>query len=63
MPAPVCFPGSPGSAAASGVEIYAFASLVGAVIGTAIGLRWMAQAATRFVLASVPIFAGLRMLL
>jgi uncharacterized protein len=52
-----------GQRIADGVEIYAFASLVGAVIGTAIGLRWMSQAATRCVLASVPIFAGLRMLL
>ncbi len=52
-----------GQRIADGVEIYALASLVGAVIGTAIGLRWMSQAATRCILASILVFAGLRMLL
>jgi uncharacterized protein len=52
-----------GQRISDGVEMYALASLVGAVIGTAIGLRWMSQAATRCILASILVFAGLRMLL
>ncbi|MEI9981791.1 MAG: hypothetical protein WDN69_00330 [Aliidongia sp.] len=43
--------------------IYAVATLTGAVIGTAIGLRWMSQAATRLVLASILLVAGVRLLL
>jgi uncharacterized membrane protein YfcA len=42
---------------------YAAAALGGAVLGTAIGLKWLSQTATRYVLAVVLLAAGLELLL
>jgi hypothetical protein len=42
--------------------LYALSALVGAVIGTAIGLRWMSAHATRYVLAAILLLAGFRLL-
>lgn len=41
--------------------LYALAALGGAIVGTAIGLRWLGQAATRFVLAAILIGAGIQL--
>ena len=54
---------SAGQPIASGIETYGPAALAGAMVGTAIGLRWMSQAATRYVLAIILAFAGMRLLL
>jgi hypothetical protein len=43
--------------------LYAIAALAGAAIGTAIGLRWLSQAVTRYVLAAILATAGLQLLL
>jgi uncharacterized protein len=43
--------------------LYALAALGGAVIGTAIGLRWLGQAATRFILAGILLAAGIQLVL
>jgi uncharacterized membrane protein YfcA len=43
--------------------LYALAALCGAVLGTAIGLRWLGQAATRFVLAAILLAAGIQLVL
>jgi uncharacterized membrane protein YfcA len=40
--------------------LYSVGALFGAVIGTTIGLRWMSERATRYVLAVVLLFAGVR---
>ena len=42
--------------------LYALAVLAGAIAGTAIGLRWLGQAATRYVLAALLIAAGIQLL-
>jgi uncharacterized protein len=42
--------------------IYAAAALGGAIVGTAIGLRWLGQAATRFILAAILLAAGIQLL-
>jgi hypothetical protein len=42
--------------------VYAIAALAGAVIGTAIGLRWLSQSVTRYVLAAILAAAGLQLL-
>lgn len=42
--------------------LFALAALGGAVIGTAIGLRWLGQMATRFVLAGILVAAGVQLL-
>ena len=42
--------------------LYAMAALIGAVIGTAIGLRWLGQIATRLVLAGILIDAGIQLI-
>ncbi len=42
---------------------YAIGALGGAAIGTSIGLRWMTQNATRYILAAILLFAGVRMML
>ena len=47
----------------SHVGLYALAALCGAVLGTTIGLRWLGQAATRFVLAAILLAAGIQLLL
>jgi uncharacterized membrane protein YfcA len=46
-----------------GTFLYSVGALAGAVIGTTIGLRWMSERATRYVLAAILLFAGLRLLL
>ncbi|WP_336492243.1 hypothetical protein [Methylobacterium nigriterrae] len=52
-----------GQRPAAGSAIYAGAALLGAVLGTAIGLRWLSQAATRYILALILLLAGGRLLL
>jgi uncharacterized membrane protein YfcA len=42
--------------------IYAIAALIGATIGTAVGLRWMSQDATRYVFALILGSAGLQLI-
>jgi uncharacterized membrane protein YfcA len=51
-----------GQKPAPGTFLYSVGALAGAVIGTAIGLRWMSERATRYVLAAILLFAGLRLL-
>jgi hypothetical protein len=46
-----------------GVEFYAAAALAGAVLGTTIGLRWMSERATRFLIVAILLFAGVQFLL
>jgi len=43
--------------------LYALAALAGAIAGTAIGLRWLSQAATRLVLAGILLAAGIQLVL
>lgn len=43
--------------------LYALVALGGAIMGTAIGLRWLGQAGTRLVLAAILIAAGTQLLL
>jgi uncharacterized membrane protein YfcA len=42
--------------------LYALGALAGAVIGTIIGSRWMSDRGTRYVLAAILLFAGIRLL-
>ena len=42
---------------------YAIAALGGSITGTAIGLKWLGQTATRFILAGVLFAAGIQMVL
>jgi uncharacterized membrane protein YfcA len=51
-----------GQRPAPGTSLYAVGALAGAVLGTAIGERWMSQRATRLVLAAILIGAALRLL-
>jgi uncharacterized protein len=51
-----------GQRLAAGTPFYAVGAMGGAVIGTAIGLRWMSERGVRYVLAAVLFFAGLRLL-
>jgi uncharacterized membrane protein YfcA len=46
----------------SHLVLYATTALVGAVVGTAIGLRWLGQTATRFILAGILLAAGVQLL-
>lgn len=41
--------------------LFSAAALAGAVLGSVIGLRWMSERATRYVLAAVLMFAGFRL--
>jgi uncharacterized membrane protein YfcA len=41
--------------------LYAAAALGGAVVGTAIGLRWLGQTTTRFILAGILLAAGIQL--
>jgi uncharacterized membrane protein YfcA len=50
-----------GQKIAPGSILYAAAALVGAAIGTVIGLRWMSERGTRYVLAVILLFAGIRL--
>jgi uncharacterized membrane protein YfcA len=43
------------------VGLYAVAALGGAVAGTAIGLKWLGRAATRFILAGILLAAGVQL--
>jgi uncharacterized membrane protein YfcA len=52
-----------GQRVALGAGLYAIGALAGAIAGTTIGLRWMSEQATRYVLATILLFAGLRLLL
>jgi uncharacterized protein len=51
-----------GQTLATGTFLYSVGALTGAVAGTAIGLRWMSERTTRYVLAAILLFAGLRLL-
>jgi uncharacterized protein len=51
-----------GQQPAPGTFVYSLAALAGAVIGTAIGRRWMSERGTRYVLAAILLFAGIRLL-
>jgi uncharacterized membrane protein YfcA len=51
-----------GQLPSSHLVLYAAAALGGAVVGTAIGLRWLSQTATRFVLAGILLAAGVQLL-
>jgi uncharacterized protein len=51
-----------GQRPSSATWIYAIAALAGAMIGTAVGLRWLSQAVTRYVLAAILAAAGLQLL-
>jgi uncharacterized protein len=51
-----------GQKLAPGTLLYSLGALGGAVIGTAIGLRWMTQRGTRYILAAILLFAGVRLL-
>jgi uncharacterized protein len=42
--------------------LYSTAAIVGAGLGTAIGFRWMSEQTTRYMLALILLFAGLRMI-
>jgi hypothetical protein len=42
--------------------LYAIAALLGAVLGSAIATRWMSERNTRYVLAAILLFGGLRLL-
>jgi uncharacterized membrane protein YfcA len=42
--------------------LFAIAALAGAMIGTTVGLRWLSQAATRYVLAAILGAAGIQLL-
>jgi hypothetical protein len=52
-----------GQTFAAGTLLYSVGALAGAVIGTVIGLRWMSERTTRYVLAVILLFAGVRLLL
>jgi uncharacterized membrane protein YfcA len=39
------------------------AALVGAMIGTSVGLRWLSQTTTRYALATILATAGIQLLL
>lgn len=51
-----------GQMPASATTLYVPFALAGAVAGTAVGLRWMSQAATRYVIAAILVIAGGRLL-
>jgi uncharacterized protein len=43
--------------------LYAVGALAGAVVGTLVGVHWLSQAATRYVLTTILAAAGLQLLL
>lgn len=51
-----------GRRVASGTGVYAVAAVAGAIPGTTASLRWMPERATRYVLAAILLFAGVRLL-
>ncbi|MEE7478774.1 brp/Blh family beta-carotene 15,15'-monooxygenase [Methylobacterium hispanicum] len=52
-----------GQSMAHGTALYALFALAGAVAGTAVGLRWISQAATRYLIAGILALAGTRLIL
>jgi uncharacterized membrane protein YfcA len=52
-----------GQAPAAETWLYAPAALVGAIIGTSVGLRWLSQTTTRYALATILATAGIQLLL
>ena len=52
-----------GQTFAPGAPLFSIGALMGAVIGTGIGLRWMSERTTRYALAAILLFAGFRLLL
>jgi uncharacterized protein len=52
-----------GQRPASEASLYAIGALAGAALGSAIAARWMSERATRYVLAAILLFGGLRLLL
>jgi uncharacterized membrane protein YfcA len=52
-----------GQTIAPGALLFSTGALMGAVIGTGIGLRWMSERTTRYALAAILLFAGFRLLL
>jgi uncharacterized membrane protein YfcA len=51
-----------GQVPAPNTALYAAGALAGSIIGSVIGLRWMSDRTTRYVLAAILLFAGLRLL-
>jgi|SRR6185437_2014081 uncharacterized protein len=51
-----------GQSPSSHFGFYAVAALAGAIVGTAIGLRWLSQMATRLVLGAILLAAGVQLL-
>jgi uncharacterized protein len=51
-----------GQKLAPGTPFYSLGALAGAVIGTAISLRWMSERGTGYALAAILLFAGIRLL-
>jgi hypothetical protein len=51
-----------GQKLAPGTPFYSLGALSGAVIGTAISLRWMSERGTGYALAAILLFAGIRLL-
>jgi uncharacterized membrane protein YfcA len=51
-----------GQTLAPDMVVYSVGALGGAIIGTVIGLRWMSERGTRYVLAAILLFAGVRLL-
>lgn len=51
-----------GQRLAPSATLYAAAALTGAVIGAAIGLRWMSERTTRYVLAAILLLAGVQLI-
>jgi uncharacterized protein len=52
-----------GQVPSSDTWLYAVAALVGAMIGTTVGLHWLSQTATRYALATILGAAGVQLLL
>jgi len=51
-----------GQRVASGTAVYAVTAIAGAMLGTTASLHWMSEKATRYVLAAILLFAGIRLL-
>jgi uncharacterized membrane protein YfcA len=50
-----------GQKLAPGTLLYSVGALAGAIVGTAIGVRWMSERTTRYALAAILLFAGFRL--
>jgi uncharacterized protein len=51
-----------GQVPAARTSLYAVAALAGAIIGTSVGLRWLSQTMTRYILATILVAAGVQFL-